>query len=348
VVRRVGKNQSFGKGKLVVLTLLFILFSTLLLSITLGAVSIHPLTIFKIIVAKIPFMKALYEPSWQRSIEVIVLSIRLPRVLQGALIGASLAISGVVIQSLFKNPMADPFVIGISSGAALGASIAIIFRFDGVYTLPFLAFIGATSAAFIVYNIARASSGIRVETLLLSGIAVAYFFSSITSFLLYSAGEALHRIIFWLMGGLWASSWIKISIITPLFLLSFGSLQFFSRDLNAMLLGEEPAHHLGIDVEAIKKIILISASLLAGVAVAFAGTIGFVGLIIPHITRLLVGPDHRILLPSSALVGAIFLVLSDALARVVIAPAEIPVGIITAFFGAPFFIYLLRTKRRTI
>ncbi|MFQ5888174.1 MAG: FecCD family ABC transporter permease, partial [Candidatus Hydrothermarchaeales archaeon] len=252
------------------------------------------------------------------------------------------------IQTLFKNPMADPFVVGISSGAALGASIAIIFGLGGLFSLPLLAFFGAATAAFIVYNIAKTGSVVVVETLLLSGIAVAYFFSAITSFLLYSAGEALHQIIFWLMGGLWASSWTKIAILLPVFLLSFGVLLLFSRDLNALLLGEEPAKHLGIDVEMIKRIILLAASLLAGVAVAFAGTIGFVGLIIPHITRLLVGPDHRILLPSSALVGAIFLVWSDTVARVLIAPAEIPVGVITAFFGAPFFIYLLRSKRRIL
>ncbi len=150
------------------------------------------------------------------------------------------------------------------------------------------------------------------------------------------------------MGGLWASSWAKIAILSPVFFLSAGVLTFFSRDLNALLLGEEPAHHLGIDVVALKKLILFFASLLAGISVAFAGTIGFVGLIIPHITRLLFGPDHRILLPASALIGGIFLVLSDTLARILIAPAEIPVGVITAFFGAPFFLYLLRSKRREI
>jgi iron complex transport system permease protein len=244
--------------------------------------------------------------------------------------------------------MADPFVIGISSGAALGASVAILFGIGGFYALPLLAFAGAIIAAFIVYTLARTETGIVTETLLLSGIAVAYFLSSLTAFLLYTAGEELHKIIFWLMGGLWASTWNKTLILLPIFMISFGILQLLSRDLNAMLLGEEPALHLGVEVENIKKIILIAASLLAGVAVAFAGTIGFVGLIIPHITRLVVGPDHRVLLPSSALVGALFLVWSDTLARTIISPAEIPVGIITAFFGAPFFLYLLLRRRRPL
>jgi iron complex transport system permease protein len=325
----------------------FILVATMIVAVVVGSVSIEVATIFDIILSKLPLGFSFLQQN-ESSAEVIILSLRLPRVIQGAFIGAALATSGVVIQSLFKNPMADPFVVGISSGAALGASFAILFEFDGLIALPILAFFGATASAFLVYSLAKSGTVVVVETLLLSGIAVAYFLSSITSFLLYSAGEALHQIIFWLMGGLWASSWTKIAILSPLFLTSFGVLLFFSRDLNALLLGEEPAHHLGIEVEMLKKIILLFASLLAGVAVAFSGTIGFVGLIIPHISRLLFGPDHRVLLPSSALIGAIFLISSDTVARTIIAPAEIPVGIITAFFGAPFFVYLLRSKRRAL
>jgi iron complex transport system permease protein len=341
-------TRRFHNWGLILTALGVILFGTMLAAVAVGPASIRIGTIFKIILVKLPLAGSLLKPTTDRSAEVIILMLRLPRVVQGALVGGSLALAGVVIQSLFKNPMADPFVVGISSGAALGASIAILFGFGGLLTLPILAFSGAAAAAFVVYNLAKTGSVVVVETLLLSGIAVAYFLSSITSFLLYSAGEALHQIIFWLMGGLWASGWTKIAILSPVFLISFGVLILFSRDLNALLLGEEPAHYLGIDVETMKKIILLTASLLAGVSVAFSGTIGFVGLIVPHISRLLFGPDHRILLPSSALIGAIFLVCSDALARSIIAPAEIPVGVITAFFGAPFFMYLLRTKRRSL
>lgn len=326
---------------------IFLVFS-LLASVSLGTAPISLDAIFQIILSRIPLIGPFFASASDSSAEVIILLLRLPRAIQGALVGASLATSGVVIQSLFKNPMADPFVVGISSGAALGASVAIILGFSWLGLLPLLAFFGATASAFAVYNIAKTGQGVVVETLLLSGIAVAYFLSSITSFLLYSAGEALHHIIFWLMGGLWASSWASIAILTPTFFITFGVLLLFSRDMNALLLGEEPAHHLGIEVEMIKRMILLTASLLAGVAVAFAGTIGFVGLIIPHISRILFGPDHRILLPSSALIGAIFLIWSDTLARTVIAPAEVPVGIITAFIGAPFFLFLLRSKRREL
>lgn len=341
-------SRRFTNWRLTIALLLLILLVVLLLSVSIGPAKIRVQTIFQILLSRLPLSPVTQGQSAPESAEVIILLLRLPRAIQAALIGASLAVSGVVIQSLFKNPMADPYVVGISSGAALGASTAILLGLGGLLSIPVLAFTGATAAAFIVYSIARTESGVVVETLLLSGIAVAYFFSAITSFLLYTAGEALHQIIFWLMGGLWASSWPKITVITPVFILSYVVLQLFARDLNALLLGEEPAQHLGIDVPILKKIILISASLLAGVSVAFAGTIGFVGLIIPHVTRLLVGPDHRVLLPASALIGAIFLLSSDILARTLLAPAEIPVGVITAFFGAPFFIYLLRTRRRGI
>jgi iron complex transport system permease protein len=343
LVKRKGRNWSF-----VLVGLGILLLGSLLASVSIGPASIRIDAIIQIILGRLPIIGAAFENASDGSSEVIIILLRLPRAIQGALVGASLATSGVVIQSLFKNPMADPFVVGISSGAALGASVAILLGFSGLGFLPLLAFFGATAAAFTVYNIAKTGQGVVVETLLLSGIAVAYFLSSITSFLLYSAGEALHQIVFWLMGGLWASSWTNIAILTPAFFISFAVLLLFSRDLNALLLGEEPAHHLGIDVEMIKRMILLTASLLAGVAVAFAGIIGFVGLIIPHISRILFGPDHRVLLPSSALIGAIFLVWSDTFARTVLAPAEVPVGIITAFFGAPFFLFLLRSKRRPL
>jgi len=340
-----GRRVQSWRLTLVILGLM--LCAAFLLAISTGPTHIQIQEIMRMLLAKLPFIKGSLKTQAGKE-EVIIMMLRLPRAVQGALIGAALATAGVVIQSLFKNPMADPFVIGISSGAALGASAAIILGIATTFSLPVLAFLGASLSAFAVYRIARAGSSIPVEGLLLSGIAVAYFLSSITSFLLYSAGEGLHQIIFWLMGGLWASSWRDIAVLLPVLLISLAVLLLFSRDLNALLLGEEPAQHLGIEVEMMKRMILVTASLLAGAAVAFSGTIGFVGLITPHITRLLVGPDHRILLPASALIGAIFLVLSDTIARLVIAPAELPVGVVTAFFGAPFFIYLLKTRRREL
>ncbi|MBU4265706.1 MAG: iron chelate uptake ABC transporter family permease subunit [Candidatus Altiarchaeales archaeon] len=274
--------------------------------------------------------------------KTIISHIRLPRIILAMLVGSALAVAGAAMQGLFKNPMADPYVIGISSGAAFGASIAII---AGI-SVPILAFLGALGAVFLVYNIAIKNGKIAVETLLLSGIAIAAFFSATTSLLMYMAGENLHQIVFWLMGGLWASDWDKVMVAFPPILLGIIGISIFSRDLNAMLLGEEPAQYLGIDVENVKRILLVLASLITGIAVSVSGIIGFVGLIIPHMVRIVVGPDNRILIPSCGLVGAIFLIWADVLARTIIAPTELPVGIIMALFGVPFFIYLLRSKKR--
>jgi len=245
--------------------------------------------------------------------------------------------------------MADPFIIGISAGAAFGASAAIFFGIRlGIYGIPILAFLGGVGAAFLVYKIARKDGTVPVETLLLSGIAVAAFLSALTSLLMYLAGEDLYQIVFWLMGGLWARNWDHVMIATLPIILGIMGIYVFSRDLNAMVLGEETAMHLGIEVESVKKILLFLASMITGIAVSVSGIIGFVGLIIPHIVRILVGPDHRILLPSSALIGGIFLIWADSLARTMISPTELPVGIITALFGAPFFIYLLISRKNTI
>jgi iron complex transport system permease protein len=268
----------------------------------------------------------------------IVLEIRLPRILMGALVGAGLAISGAVMQGLFRNPMADPYIIGTSSGSALGAAIAMsILPLSGLR--PILAFLGAILSTFIVYRLARGDRTPMTD-LLLVGVAVSLFLSAILSFLMYQMGRDVHGIVFWLMGGLEMPMERVYMTLFPIVIGAIG-IYSFSRDLNAMLFGEESAHGLGVDTENVKVSLLILASLVTASSVAFAGTIGFVGLIIPHMTRILVGPDHRILIPSSALTGAIFLIWVDALARLV----EVPVGVLTAFCGAPFFIYLLKRGR---
>lgn len=341
--------EKIKKWRLIIAGLFILLGLTIISTTAIGPVSIPSSVVFKILIKKLPFLRSTVEPSWSGIEETIIFQIRLPRIILGALVGAALAVSGATMQGLFKNPMADPFIIGISSGAALGASAAIFFGISlGIYGIPILAFLGGVGAAFLVYNIARTDGKVPVETLLLSGIAVAAFLSALTSLLIYLAGEDLHQIVFWLMGGLWARNWDHVIVSFFPICLGVVGIYVFSRDLNAMLLGEEPAKHLGIEVESVKKIILFLASMIAGIAVSVSGIIGFVGLIIPHIVRILVGPDHRILLPSSALVGGIFLIWADTLARTMIAPTELPVGIITALFGAPFFVYLLISRKRTI
>ena len=314
---------------------------TIIIALTIGPVNIPMVTVFKILFH--------FPKSWPNIYETIVMEVRFPRVILGALVGSALAVAGCAMQGLLRNPMASPYILGISSGSAFGASLAIVLGISlvtGIFAVPLMAFIFALITVFLVYNIARVQGRIPMETLLLAGIAVGAFFAAQVSLMKYIAGEELRSIVFWLMGGFWASSWDKVIISFPLILLGIAIMMFFSRELNIMLMGEEHALDLGINVEFVKKIILIFASLTTAAAVSVSGIIGFVGLIIPHIVRIVVGPDHRILLPSSCLVGGIFLIWTDTLARSIIQPTELPVGIITASFGAPFFLYLLRKRKK--
>jgi len=332
--------RKFIHWKMVMVYLVAILCLTIVLTTAIGPVYVPPLEIVALLGSKLQ----LCEPS---SIphEIIIFQIRLPRIFLGILVGLSLATAGTALQGLFKNPMADPYIIGIASGAAVGAALSMMVlpQIFSVYTTPIMAFLGALFTIFLVYNIANVGGRIPVDTLLLTGIAVSLFLGAVLSLMMSIAGEALHNIFFWIMGGFWLANWTQVKIIVLPVLVCFGLIYLFAKDLNAMLLGEESAQTLGINVEASKRILLVLSAFITAAAVSFTGTIGFVGLIIPHITRILVGPDHRILFPASALVGGIFLVWTDALARLL---GEMPVGILTAFFGAPFFIYLLRKRKR--
>jgi iron complex transport system permease protein len=274
----------------------------------------------------------------------IVGSIRLPRVLAAFFVGASLAVAGAAMQALFRNPMADPYILGTSSGGALGASVAIIFL--GGLFVPVFAWAGAVIAILIVWSIAGRQGVISVETLLLTGIAVSFFFSAIVSFLIAIAGENVHQIIFWLMGGFWNAS-ASDAILSACILVPAGLLLFFmGRDLNALSLGEETAAHLGIDAARARWSVLGASTLLVAGAVSIAGSIGFVGLVTPHIVRMLLGPDNRVVIPACILAGGILLVTSDTITRTFF--SDLPVGIITAFIGAPFFIWLIHKRRKTL
>ncbi|MDI3535191.1 MAG: cobalamin transport system permease protein [Thermosediminibacterales bacterium] len=334
-------------------TTVFILFllltGSMVLATGIGAVRINPVEILKIFFSRIPLLSSIIVHDWPQADETIIWLIRLPRVVLAALVGASLAVAGAVFQGLFRNPMADPYIIGVSSGASLGAAVAIVFSVDinilGLSAVPLLAFIGALLTLIVVYRLSKVGGNVAVLTLLLAGIAVSSLLSAAVSLLMFLGGEKLHQLIFWLMGGFSGRQWNYVKMGIPYFFLGSAAVFFYARDLNAMLLGEEPAQHLGIDVENVKKILLVGASLLTAAAVSCGGVIGFIGLIIPHIVRIMIGPDHRILLPAVAFIGAISLVAADAIARTVLAPMEIPVGIITTLCGGPFFIYLLRQRK---
>ncbi len=289
---------------------------------------------------------------------LIIMDIRLPRVLMGGLIGASLAVAGVAMQGMFRNPMADPFIVGVSAGAGLGAAMSILMDISlmgmlGVstsvvpqnYSLPIMAFLGALGTLFVVYNMAKVGGRVDVKTLLLAGIAIGSFLSAVTALMMYVSGDEMKLLVFWMMGGLENSTWDFVGIMAPVTAIGITVMFVLSKDLNAILFGEDTATHLGIDVVNLKRILFVMVALLAGISVAFAGIIGFVGLIIPHMVRLVVGPNHRILIPASTLGGAAFLILADTGARSLAAPAELPVGIITALCGAPYFMYLLRRRK---
>lgn len=282
----------------------------------------------------------------------IIFNLRLPRVLLGVIVGASLAVAGATMQGLFRNPMASPSVIGISAGAAFGASLALVLGVSwvsGAFAIPAMAFLFAFITLFLVYAVSRDRRGyVPVETLLLAGIAIGALFNALVSALQYFAGDKLSGVVFWLMGGLNNATWDQILISIPAVILGCAVIMMLSRDLNAIMVGEEQAGNLGINVNQIRIVLLLAASLVTAIAVSVAGTIGFVGLIIPHVLRILVGPDHRVLLPASIIGGALFMVATDTLARTIIAPAELPVGIITSLLGAPFFIYLLMSRKKSM
>ena len=282
--------------------------------------------------------------------ELVVDQIRLPRIITGGLVGMALATAGATMQGLFRNPMADPGIIGVSSGGALAGVIVIVTGAAAASVLitPAVAFAGAILAAFVVYGIGSIGGRFTLGILILAGVALTSFLSAMISFILLNTQDidALRQVLFWLSGGLDSRLWVHVKIIVGPVLAGVVLIYAFARALNLMQLGEEGAQALGIRVHRVRQILLIAASAITGVAVSVSGVIGFVGLVVPHMLRLVVGPDHRILIPVSALGGAIFLIAADTIARLIISPAELRVGVITAFVGAPFFIFLLVKNRR--
>lgn len=272
----------------------------------------------------------------------IILGIRLPRVLLAYLVGFSLALAGTATQALFKNPLADPYILGISGGASIGAVIALIYY---PQLIEVFAFLGAILAVYVVYNIAKVNGHIPVDILLLAGIAFGFFSHAVTSYLLYTNKDRVHQGLSWLYGTFSLASWEKVGVVLAVSLLGSVFLLTSWRELNLLLLGEESIA-LGLDVNLYRKLIIFTVALLTGVAVAESGIIGFVGLISPHVMRMIVGPNHKRLLPTSALFGGTLMVISDLLSRTITAPVEVPIGIVTALFGAPFFAYLLTKRKR--
>ena len=332
-----------------ILTILgvLLLFVTLL-SAAIGAVSIPFSQLSAILLSKIGIhLPVEIDPR----ADLVLTGIRLPRVLLGVLAGMALAVSGALMQGLFRNPLADPALIGISSGSSFGASLMIVFGSTlpgfvasslGLFTIALAAFAGGLMVTFIVYTISTRDSQTSVATMLLAGIAMNALCGAGTGgLILFSTDTQLRDLTFWSLGSLGAATWQTLAVVAPFVIIVLIISPWLARALNALLLGESAAHHLGIETQRVKRLVILLSALAVGAVTAVTGLIGFVGLVVPHLIRLTFGPDHRLLLPASALLGGILLVFSDLLARILLQPAEIPIGIITALFGAPFFLWLL-------
>jgi len=326
---------------------IFLLFSVLL-GTSIGTVYVPITTIIKIMEAKfLGFTTERIDPMFTN----IVLDIRLPRVILSGLVGAALAIAGAAFQGLLKNPLADPYTLGVSSGASVGAVFTLYFQisipFVGSFTLPVVSILFSLMTIFSVLTFARKiERSMRVETIILTGIIFSSFLGAFISLLIALTGDELRQIISWLLGSVSMRGWAYIKIILPFFIFGSVILIMNAKELNVMSFGEERAQHLGVNVQKRKLIILISGSILTGAAVAVSGTIGFVGLVIPHFARLLWGTNHRHLLPLSIFIGGGFLIIADLISRTIISPTEIPIGVITALIGAPVFAIILLKRKK--
>ena len=336
----------------VLIFLTFLLLGIIILSSCIGAVKISVPELLSIV----GHHTGLSDGSGFKAQQwAVLMNIRLPRVMLGVLIGAGLGISGAAIQGLFRNPLAEPGLIGISSGAILVAVLMIVMQLSffkflsaaiGFYALSIASFSGACITTIIVYRISIRNGKTDVTTLLLSGIAINALAGALTGMLTYIAtDEQLRTITFWSLGSLGGASWETITGILPFILIPVAVLPFLAKSLNAMALGDAQALHMGIDVKMVKRIIIVMATIAVGASVSVAGTIGFIGLIIPHTMRMIFSADHRLVLPGSALLGASLLSLADLIARTAFAPAELPIGILTALIGTPVFLYIIITER---
>lgn len=343
------KKRMHMNMALIVMLLITAALCSIVFAVGLGPVSIPASTVTKVLLSKIPYLSDHIAQDSVPLDERIVWTLRLPRVLLGMIVGASLAVTGVTMQALVRNALADPFILGVSSGAAATATLAMlfgVFSFFGSYALSISAFLGAAATILIVYVISRVKGQINMTQLLLSGVVVAMIMDAITNIITLSAPNALglHNAAFWMSGSLAGARWGYLTLPLIVIILCLICLMVRYRALNALLLGDEAAGALGFNVSRLQKLLILVASLLAGVTIAVSGSIGFVGLMVPHMTRLLVGSDHKRVLIVSALLGGILVVWTDVAARMVIAPQELPIGLLTSLIGGPFFIWLLKKR----
>lgn len=321
------------------------------ISLSIGTVSLPLLQVWGIIAHHLPWIGEQVPVDWQPSAEQIIWRVRLPRVVLGILVGASLGIAGAAFQGVLRNPLADPYTLGVSSGAAVGASFLILtglqFAVFGSWTIPVIAFMTGAITLIIVIILARTDGKLQREAVILSGVVMQAFLGSFVSLMVAMSKQVVNEIVFWLMGSLALRGWAYSGVLLPYLAAGAIVLLSYGRTMNLFALGEQQAAHLGVQVERTKLIVLVGATLVTGAAVSVSGVVAFVGLIVPHLLRLMIGADYRLLLPLSLLGGALYVLWADTLARTVISPVELPLGVVTALLGAPFFAYLLRKHRKS-
>lgn len=344
-------NRAEPNMPLIILLLAIAAILTMIFGTCLGPVSVPAGKTAKILLSQLPIVGKNIAVTWEPLDQNIVLGLRLPRVCLGMIVGASLAVCGVAMQALVRNNLADPFLLGVSSGAAAFATLGMLFgafAFLGTYSLSISAFIGSAVTIIFVYMLSRVRGRINITQLLLAGVAVSMIMDGVTTIIKLSAPNALglHNAEFWMAGSLAGAKWAYLKLPAIVLVLCIAFLMLNHRGLNLLLLGDESAGALGVNVRRLQKELVLVSSLMAGATIAVSGTIGFVGLMVPHFTRLLVGGDHKKVLPISALLGGILVVWVDVAARMVIAPEELPVGILTAVLGGPIFIYMLKRNNR--
>ena len=335
--------------------LVIVLIAAIMTSVSLGSAGISLTDCFRIIASKMKLIGRFVDASdISVNYQIIIWKVRMPRTILAALVGGSLATVGAAFQGIFRNPLADPHILGVSSGAAVGATVAMIVSqttgfaasFLGLGTIGIFAFMGAIITVFVVYHVAKLGGEISTVSMLLTGTAISTFLSAVISLLMTLNREQIDKVYMWTLGSVSAANWDKVRFLAIFAIVGVSILICFSQKLNIMMMGEEDAKCLGIDTHILRKRIIVVASLLVAAAVSVSGVIGFVGLIVPHCVRMMSGADNRRVMPSSFLLGASFLVICDTISRTIAAPTEIPVGVVTSLFGAPYFIWLVWKRKK--
>lgn len=328
-----------------------LLLFSVVISLSLGSAPLPLTEVWSILARQLPWIgEHIGLQGAAESSEQIVLKVRLPRVLLAILVGMCLSLAGAGFQGVLRNPLADPYTLGVASGAAVGAAFLILFDLHvallGRWTIPIVAFATGLISLWIVLRLANVNGKFRLETLILSGVVVSAFLGSLVSFMVSMSDTVVNEIVFWLMGSLSLRGWSFAGVLLPYLAVGAAVLLLYSRDLNLFALGERQAAHLGIRVQRTRLVVLVVSTLITAAAVSIVGTIGFVGLVVPHLVRLMAGPDYRLLMPLAAIFGGVYVLWADTIARTALAPTEIPLGVVTAFLGAPFFAYLLRKNKQ--